>query len=70
MPRGVRKPINYDEEIMRVQGKITMHTNSLSELRSRLKELQAQKEQEGLRSLQVALQEWGKSIDEVLSTLT
>ncbi|MCI9577033.1 MAG: hypothetical protein HFJ84_10425 [Clostridiales bacterium] len=70
MPRGIRKTINYEEEIMKTQAKITMHTNSISELREHLKQLTSQKEQEDLRALQTAIRNSGRTIEEVISSLT
>ena len=47
-----------------------MHTNSISELREHLKELTSQKEQEDLRILQAAIRNSGRTIEEIISSLT
>ena len=70
MPRGTKKPINYDEEIMRTQAKITMHTNSIVELKSHLRQLNEEKEQQELRALGAAVRNSGRSIEEILSSIT
>lgn len=70
MPRGPRKNVNYDEEIMRTQAKITMHANSVAELREQLKKLNQQKEQQDLRALQTAVRNSGRTIEEIISTIT
>ena len=70
MPRGIRKTVNYDEEIMRTQSKITMHANSVAELREQLKKLNEETEQQDLRALQAAIRNSGRTIEEIISTLT
>ena len=35
MPRGIKKQINYPEEIERIEARIIHHTNSIKELKER-----------------------------------
>ena len=43
MPRGTKKQINYDEEIMKIESQIAKHTNTISELKEKKSELLQQK---------------------------
>lgn len=70
MPRGTRKPMNYDEEILKTQAKITMHTNSIAELKNHLRQLGEEKEQQELRALGAAVRNSGRSIEEILASIT
>ncbi len=55
---------------MRTQAKITMHANSVAELREQLKKLNEQKEQQDLRALQAAVRNSGRTIEEIISSIT
>ena len=39
MPRGIKKQINYPEEIERIEARIIHHTNSIKELKERKQSL-------------------------------
>lgn len=51
MPRGIKKPINYDEEFEKIEARITHHTNSIKELKERREELEHKKQMEDLTTL-------------------
>lgn len=55
MPRGIKKTINYTEEIERIEARITHHTNSIKELKERRLELENQKRMEELKKLDTFL---------------
>ena len=35
MARGIKKQINYDDEIAKIDAQITKHTNTISELKEK-----------------------------------
>lgn len=68
MPRG-RKSYTLDEKIEMTENAIETKTEELSELKSTLKDLKRQKEQEDLSALNELIKSSGKSIEEVKSIL-
>ena len=44
MPRGVKKSVNYDEELMKIDAQITRWTNTIKELEDKKAVLLSQKE--------------------------
>lgn len=69
MPRGVRKQINYDEEINKIDMRITRYENTIKELKEERAKLETQKKQHEISALYEALQTSGLSIDEAISSL-
>lgn len=43
MPRGIKKEVNYEEEIEKTEARITHHVNSIKELKEHKQELEQQK---------------------------
>lgn len=68
MPRP-KKPINYDEEIQRIDMQICKWKKTILELQEDRKALVEEKQKKELASLYQAIQSSGKSIAEVLSMI-
>lgn len=52
MPRGIKKEINYEEEIKKTEARITHHTNSIKELKERKQELEQQRKMKDFKTLE------------------
>ena len=59
-----KKPVNYVEELQKIEMQITRHKSSIKEL-----EVQRKKLLEEKKSKEMAIQTSGKTVKEVLSTL-
>lgn len=68
MPRP-KKPVNYDEEIQRIDMQICKWKKTILELQEDRKVLVEEKQKKELASLYQAIQSSGKSIAEVLSMI-
>jgi len=68
MPRGVKKQINYDEELAKIDARITHHQNSIAELKEEKKSLLAQKEATELKELQDLIRQSGKTTAEFIAS--
>mgnify|MGYP006966740625 CR=1 FL=1 len=51
MPRGIKKQINYSEELSKIEARIIHHQNSIKELKEKREELLQQKDKEEIVSL-------------------
>lgn len=51
MPRGIKKQINYSEELSKIDARIIHHQNSIKELKEKREELLQQKDKEEIISL-------------------
>lgn len=51
MPRGIKKQINYSEELSKIDARIIHHQNSIKELKEKREELLQQKDKEEIVSL-------------------
>lgn len=69
MPRGVKKIINYDDELMRIDMRITKYRNEIAELQEKRQALETEKRQMEIGTLYDAVKASGKSIEEVMSAL-
>lgn len=69
MPRGVKKIINYDEEIEHIDMRIEKYKKELAELNERRQELVNTKRQNEVSALYEALQHSGMSVSDALTAL-
>lgn len=71
MPRGRKKKeiLTVDQKIMKVEGEIQELNEALKAKKAELKALQKEKESEDKKVLLDAIEESGKSVDEILEML-
>lgn len=69
MPRGVRKPIDYDEQLMKIDAQIIKHKNTITELQKSRDEILAQKRQQELSALYSAMEQAGKTPADLIEML-
>lgn len=69
MPRGVKKQINYDEEISKIETRITHHKNSIAELEEQKNSFIAKKEEAELKQLRDIIKESGQTPAEFLASI-
>lgn len=51
MPKGIKKQINYTEELEQIEARILYHTNTIKKLKEKKEELKKQKRIEELTTL-------------------
>lgn len=64
-----KKPVNYVEELQKIEMQITRHKSSIKELEVQRKKLLEEKKSKEMGMLYEAIQTSGKIVKEVLSTL-
>ena len=64
-----KKPVNYVEELQKIEMQITRHKSSIKELEVQRKKLLEEKKSKEMGMLYEAIQTSGKTVKEVLSTL-
>ena len=64
-----KKPVNYVEELQKIEMQITRHKSSIKELEVQRKKLLEEKNSKEMGMLYEAIQTSGKTVKEVLSTL-
>jgi hypothetical protein len=69
MPRGVKKEINYAEEIQKIEMRITHHQNSIKELEEKRQILIQQKNEKDMNLLFTFLSENNISAEDLLQQL-
>jgi len=69
MPRGVRKRVNYEEELKEIERKIAKHKMQIAALESRQKDITVLQDKAQMDSLMKLMEEKGMSIDDLISTL-
>lgn len=69
MPRGVKKTINYSEEIQKVEMRIVHHQNSIKELEEKRQMLIQQKNEKDMNLLFTFLSENNISAEDLLKQL-
>ena len=69
MPRGVKKAINYSEEIQKVEMRIVHHQNSIKELEEKRQMLIQQKNEKDMNLLFTFLSENNISAEDLLKQL-
>ena len=69
MPRGVKKEINYAEEIARVEMRIVHHQNSIKELEEKRENLINRKNEKDMNLLTTYLQQHNMSAGDLLEQL-
>ena len=66
MARGVKKSVNYDEELMKIEAQITRWTNTIKELEDKKAVLLNEKEQKELSELKEVVESSGMSIHDLV----
>lgn len=66
MARGVKKSVNYDEELMKIEAQITRWTNTIKELQDKKAVLLNEKEQKELSELKEVVESSGMSIHDLV----
>lgn len=69
MPRGVRKPIDYEEELQKIDMQITRWQNTIKELQEKKRELLEQKQQQEMKQIYVYMQENNLSSADLLARI-
>ena len=69
MPRGIRKEINYTEEIQKVEMRIVHHQNSIKELEEKKENLINRKNEKDMNLLTAYLQQNNMSAGDLLQQL-
>ena len=64
-----RKPVNYVEELQKIEIQMCRHKNSIKELEAQRKKLLEEMKSKEMGLLYEAIQTSGKTVKEVLSTL-
>lgn len=65
-----RKPVNYEEELLRIDAQITRHENTVKELKEERRLLTQQKEQAEIAKLYDLYKSSGMSLDEMISRVS
>lgn len=65
-----RKPVNYEEELLRIDAQITRHENTVKELKEERRTLMQQKEQAEIAKLYDLYKSSGMSLDEMISRVS
>jgi hypothetical protein len=69
MPRGIKKEVNYTEEIQKVEMRIVHHQNSIKELEEKKETLINQKNEKDMNLLTAYLQQHNLSAGDLLQQL-
>ena len=67
MHRGIKKQINYPEEIERIEARIVHHTNSIKELKERKQDLERQQKLENFNVVEDFMEAYHLSADELVN---
>ena len=67
MPRGIKKQINYPEEIEIIEARIIHHTNSIKELKERKQDLERQQKLENFNVVEDFMEAYHLSADELVN---
>ena len=65
-----RKPINYEEELIRIESQITKYENTLKELKEERRLLCQQKEQDEISKLYDVYKASGRSLEEMIAMVS
>lgn len=65
-----RKPINYEEELIRIEAQITKYENTLKELKEERRLLCQQKEQDEISKLYDVYKASGMSLEEMIAMVS
>ena len=65
-----RKPINYEEELIRIEAQITKYENTLKELKEERRLLCQQKEQDEISKLYDVYKASGLSLEEMIAMVS
>lgn len=69
MPRGVKVPKNYDEQIAAINSKISKHEGYISDLKIKRQELKNKQQQQSMKDLQEYMAKNNLGPDEVIAKL-
>lgn len=66
MPRGVKKSVNYEEELLKIDAQITRWTNTIKELQEKKAALLKEKEQKELSELKEVVESSGMTVHDLI----
>lgn len=66
MPRGVKKSVNYEEELLKIDAQITRWTNTIKELQEKKAALLKEKEQKELFELKEVVESSGMTVHDLI----
>lgn len=69
MPRGVRTPKSYEEQITTINSKIEKHESNIADLKAKRQELISRQQQQNMKDLQEYMVKNNLSPNEVLAKL-
>lgn len=69
MPRGVKAPMNYEEQIKLIDRKLEKHAQSITNLKTRRQALLVKKQQQTMSDLQTYMEKHNLGADDVISRL-
>jgi len=69
MPRGVRSPKNYDEQIAEISSKIEKHEGYITDLKAKRQELVNKQQHQNMKDLQDYMAKNNLNPDEVIVKL-
>lgn len=70
MPRSMKKQVNYEEELMKIDMQITRWQNTILELKERKKELEEEQKKSELSALYDAVKASGRSISSFIEEIS
>lgn len=68
MPRGIKKPINYSEEINHINSQIERHQTIIEQLIEKREYMIQQKQQEDIQLLMSFLQQNEMSVEDLINS--
>ena len=66
MPRGVKKSVNYEEELLKIDAQITHWTNTIKELQDKKAAVLREKEQKELSELKEVVESSGMTVHDLI----
>lgn len=66
MPRGVKKSVNYEEELLKIDAQITRWTNTIKELQDKKAAVLREKEQKELSELKEVVESSGMTVHDLI----
>ncbi len=66
MPRGIKKSVNYEEELMKIDAQITRWTKTIKELQDKKTALLKDKEQKELLELKEVVESSGMTVHDLI----
>ena len=66
MPRGIKKSVNYEDELMKIDAQITRWTKTIKELQDKKTALLKDKEQKELLELKEVVESSGMTVHDLI----